>query len=135
MNINGRVNGIGRQSYFVGAYGITVLMRREIDIGRVRRYLTHMIKSFKSKALKKFWERDDASGIRPDWVARIARQLDALDIATAPEDLNIPGFGFHALKADLAGRHAITVSRNWRITFAFEGEDATDIDLEDYHGN
>lgn len=94
-----------------------------------------MIRSFKSRALKRFWERDDASGIRPDWVSRIGRQLDALDIATNPEELNVPGYGFHALKADLAGRYAITVSRNWRITFAFDGEDAVDVDLEDYHGN
>ncbi|MFT0892747.1 type II toxin-antitoxin system RelE/ParE family toxin [Pseudochelatococcus sp. G4_1912] len=94
-----------------------------------------MIKTFKSKALKKFWERDDERGLRPDWVARIGRQLDALDVATRPEDLDIFGYGFHALKGDRAGRFAINVSRNWRITFSFEGEDATDIDLEDYHGN
>jgi len=25
------------------------------------------------------------------------------------------------------------VTGNWRITFAFEGEDAAGIDLEDYH--
>ncbi len=28
----------------------------------------------------------------------------------------------------------VTVARNWRITFAFDGEDAVDVDLEDYHG-
>jgi plasmid maintenance system killer protein len=25
--------------------------------------------------------------------------------------------------------------RNWRLTFAFEGIDATEVDLEDYHGD
>jgi hypothetical protein len=29
---------------------------------------------------------------------RALRRLDALDQATRPEDLNIPGFDFHALK-------------------------------------
>jgi hypothetical protein len=28
----------------------------------------------------------------------------------------------------------MTVSRNWRLTFGWEGEDAVDVDLEDYHG-
>ncbi|MBX3492159.1 MAG: type II toxin-antitoxin system RelE/ParE family toxin [Parvibaculum sp.] len=92
-----------------------------------------MLKSFKSKALRKFWERSDTSGLRPDWIARIERQLDALDQATRPEDVDLPGFGFHALKGNLAGRYALTVSKNWRLTFAFDGEDITDVDLEDYH--
>jgi len=28
---------------------------------------------------------------------------------------------------------SVTVSGNWRVTFRFEGEDAFDVDLEDYH--
>lgn len=49
--------------------------------------------------------------------------------------MDIPGMGFHPLRGDQSGRFAVTVSRNWRVTFAFEGEHATDVDLEDYHGN
>ncbi|NGM38597.1 hypothetical protein G4G93_32680 [Methylobacterium sp. DB0501] len=94
-----------------------------------------MIKSFRSKALTRFWTKSDASGLRPDWVRRIDRQLVLLDQATRPEDMDIVTYGFHALSGDLAGRYAITVSRNWRLTFAFDGQDATDIDLEDYHGS
>jgi len=48
--------------------------------------------------------------------------------------MNVVTFGFHALTGDQTGRSAITVSRNWRLTFAFDGQDATEIDLEDYHG-
>lgn len=48
--------------------------------------------------------------------------------------MDLPGLGFHALTGDLAGRFAVSVSRNWRITFAWDGDDATDVDLEDYHG-
>ncbi len=32
-----------------------------------------------------------------------------------------------------AGTWSVTVSGNWRVTFTFEGEDAFDVDLEDYH--
>jgi toxin HigB-1 len=58
----------------------------------------------------------------------------ALDVAESPGHLDSPGFGFHALTADMAGRFALTVSRNWRITFAWSDEGPCDIDLEDYHG-
>ncbi|NIC39364.1 hypothetical protein HBJ58_22235 [Halomonas desiderata] len=39
----------------------------------------------------------------------------------------------HSLKGDLAGHWAITVNGNWRLTFAFEGEDAILVDYQDYH--
>jgi proteic killer suppression protein len=92
-----------------------------------------MIRSFRSRALKRYWTRSDASGLRPDWVRRLGRQLDLLDAATRPDDMNAIGYGFHALTGNKAGRYAVTVSRNWRLTFAFEGDDAVEVDLEDYH--
>ena len=58
-----------------------------------------------------------------------------LDQAARAEDMNVTTFGFHALKGDQAGRFSITVSKNWRLTFTFEGQDATEVDLEDYHGD
>lgn len=45
-----------------------------------------------------------------------------------------PGSGFHPLTGDKAGRYALTVSRNWRLTFARDCTDATDLDLENLHG-
>jgi plasmid maintenance system killer protein len=53
--------------------------------------------------------------------------------AMRPDDMNLPGYRFGRLKGDRAGTYAVTVTGNWRITFAFEGEDATGIDLEDDH--
>lgn len=93
-----------------------------------------MIANFRSKALQRFWTKSDASGLRPDWVRRIGRQLELLDKATGPQDMDVITYGFHALQGDLAGRYAITVSRTWRLTFAFDEQDAVDVDLEDYHG-
>lgn len=48
--------------------------------------------------------------------------------------MDLVTYGFHRLVGDRRGRFSITVSRNWRLTFAFEGGDAVDVDLEDYHG-
>lgn len=48
--------------------------------------------------------------------------------------MDVVTFGFHDLRGDLAGRYAVVVSRNWRLTFGFDGQDAIEVDLEDYYG-
>ena len=93
-----------------------------------------MIRSFRHKGLERFWVRSDASQLRPDWIKRIDRLLRAIDAARRVEDLPVAGTGMPALRGDHKGRYAMTVSRNWRMTFGWEGESAVDIDLEDYHG-
>lgn len=93
-----------------------------------------MLCTFKSRSLRAYWENNDEAGIRPDWLKKTRIILDALHAATAPEELNLPGFGFHPLKGDRAGIYSVKVSRNWRITFRWDGYDAIDVDLEDYHG-
>ena len=93
-----------------------------------------MLRSIRHRGLQRFWTRGDASGLRPDWTAKIGRLMDALDLARKPQDLAIIGIGFHALRGNLKGRYAMTVSRNWRLTFGWDGEDAIEVDLEDYHG-
>jgi len=47
--------------------------------------------------------------------------------------MRLPGLPLHALKGDLKGCYAVTVKTNWRIIFRFEGGDAHDIELVDYH--
>jgi proteic killer suppression protein len=93
-----------------------------------------MIQSFRDKALKRYWTKADPTGLRPDWVKRIRLILSRLDAANGPDEMNLPGLSYHALTGEMAGRFAVLVSRNWRITFAFDGENAVDVDLEDYHG-
>ena len=39
----------------------------------------------------------------------------------------------HILTGNLKGRYAVTVTRNWRITFAWEDGDAVQVNFEDYH--
>lgn len=59
--------------------------------------------------------------------------LDRLDAAARAEDMNVPGWRLHPLLGDQKGRWAVAVSGNLRLTFAFDGEDAVGVDLEDYH--
>lgn len=56
-----------------------------------------------------------------------------LDAAVCPEDMNDPGLRFHALSGDRKGRYSVRLTANWRVTFGWQGEDAVDVDLEDYH--
>jgi len=92
-----------------------------------------MIKSFKSKALREFFATGSARRLNVQNPARIGRILRALDDAERPEDMNLPGLRFHGLKGDQKGRYAVDASGNWRITFGFDGVDAIDVDLQDYH--
>ena len=92
-----------------------------------------MIGSFRSKALKRFWTKGVVRHLPDDHIDKISQILDLLDAATTPEEMNIPGFAFHSLSGQSMGRYAVKVSANYRITFAFEGADAIEIDYEDYH--
>lgn len=94
-----------------------------------------MIEGFKSRALRRYWTRGDEAGIRADWRKKVQIVLSRLDVARRPTEMNVPGLGFHRLKGDRAGRFAVWVSRNWRITFSWKGENAKDVDMEDYHGD
>ena len=92
-----------------------------------------MIQSFRDKGLQRLAERGDPSKLSVQNVARVERILSRLDTISTPEDANLPGWRFHTLSGDQEGRYALLVSGNWRITFGWEGEDAVDVDLEDYH--
>ena len=92
-----------------------------------------MIRSFKHRGLQRLFVRDDRSGIRPDLVENVEDILGRLNQATTPQALNLPGYRLHPLKGDLRGFWSATVRANWRIIFRFEGEDAFDVELIDYH--
>lgn len=92
-----------------------------------------MIVKFRHRGLERFFRNSDHRGIPATSAARIRRMLDALDAASSPEDMNMPGYRFHGLRGDRGGTYSVTVTGNYRITFQFSGEDATNVDLEDYH--
>jgi proteic killer suppression protein len=92
-----------------------------------------VIKSFRHKGLKRLFETGDRRAVSADLADRLRRQLDVLNRARSTRDLNLPGYRLHQLKGNRAGTWSVTVSGNWRVTFTFEGEDAFDVDLEDYH--
>ena len=92
-----------------------------------------MIKSFRHKGLKVFFETGSTRGINPQHANKLKRQLSKLDEATKPESMNIPGWDIHPLHGDLKEHWSVKVSGNWRITFMFENGDPVLLDYQDYH--
>src|SRR6266702_4477815 len=90
-----------------------------------------VIRSFKNKALERFFATGDRRRLSVHNPRRISNILRALDDASRPEDMNLPGFRFHALVGRDRRRYAVNASGNWRITFRWTDGDAIDVDLED----
>ena len=92
-----------------------------------------VIKSFAHKGLEAFFANGSKAGIQPVHAPRLRRQLAQLDQAATPQDMNVPGWKLHPLKGSLAGHWGVWVSGNWRLTFKFDGADASVVDYQDYH--
>lgn len=88
---------------------------------------------FRHKGLAKFFSTGSVSGIQPAHAKRLQLILGRLNASTKPKDMDLPGLRFHELKGSDKGRWSVWVNGNWRVTFRFEGADASDIDYEDYH--
>ena len=92
-----------------------------------------MIRRFRHKGLERFFASGDSSGINAQHAARLRRLLTQLNASTGPAGMNLPGYRLHQLKGERRGQWAVSVSGNWRLVFDFEGDDATQVDLVDYH--
>jgi toxin HigB-1 len=92
-----------------------------------------MIKRFRHKGLGDLFRTGSTKGVNPQLASKLRRILLRLDNGPLPDAMRLPGFRLHQLKGDREGTWSLTVSGNWRVTFEIEGEDATNVDLEDYH--
>lgn len=96
-------------------------------------YNKTMIRTFRHKGLKAFFDTGSKKGIQPHHALRLSRQLARLDLAKNADDMNVPGWRLHALDGVLTGHYSVTVNGNWRMTFKFEDGDAVLVDYQDYH--
>ena len=92
-----------------------------------------MIRSFKSRALRRFMERGEARRIHPEHRDTVRDILVRLNASETPDDMDLPGFRLHRLRGEYAGLWAVTVSANWRVILRFEDGHAADVDYLDYH--
>lgn len=96
-----------------------------------------MIQSFADAATEDLFNgvnSKEARGFDKRLWTIIARKLDMVNAATALSDLKVPpGNQLHALDKDQAGRHAIRINDQYRITFRFENGHSHKVRCEDYH--
>ena len=93
-----------------------------------------MIKSWKHKGLKAFYETGSTKGIASQHSRRLKALLHLLDSANSAEVLvGYPGLHMHALTGRQKNLYSVRVSGNWRLVFGFENEDIVKIDYLDYH--
>ena len=90
------------------------------------------IVSIRHKALRRLATKGDRRIMEAD---RLVDMLAFIDAATEFDDLSTPpNFGLHPLTGDRAGSFAMTVTKNWRMTFVkVDDQTIADLDLEDYH--
>lgn len=93
------------------------------------------VESIRHKALRRFFETGNTKGLVGD-VGRLRKLLVFIDAAASLDELQVPpNFGLHPLVGDRKGQWAMTVTRNWRLTFRLDADGALiELDLEDYHG-
>lgn len=93
-----------------------------------------MIKTFADRRTEELFVTGDAKRVAADVARRALRKLELVHVATQLSDLRVPpGNRLHALKADRAGQHSISVNDQWRICFRFVDGDAYDVEFCDYH--
>ncbi len=91
-----------------------------------------MIKSFRHKGLGDLFMADDGRRVRPDLVERCRVRLSALNGATRPADMNVPGFDFHALRGK-PKLYSVHVNGRWCLTCEWQDGHPVRVDLEQYH--
>jgi proteic killer suppression protein len=90
------------------------------------------ILSFRHKGLKELFQDGKTAKIDKRMHERTIARLDALHEAKRPEDMDIPGFDFHALRGFDPTRYTVHVNGPWCVTFEFEGGNARRVDFENY---
>jgi proteic killer suppression protein len=96
-----------------------------------------MIVSFGDRATEDLYHNRPTSTARRfprDIVAVSLVKMDMLNGAAAVQDLRSPpGNRLKSLKGDLSGYHSIRVNDQWRLVFRWEGNNAHEVRLTDYH--
>ncbi|MDO9556457.1 MAG: type II toxin-antitoxin system RelE/ParE family toxin [Coriobacteriia bacterium] len=96
-----------------------------------------MIVSFGDRATEDLYHNRPTSRARrfPNDIVNLALvKLDMLNGASAVLDLRSPpGNRLEVLKGDLKGLHSIRVNDQWRLVFRWEGNNADEVRLMDYH--
>lgn len=93
-----------------------------------------MIRTFADAETERFFTTGKSRHFPPDVLKRAVMRLTQLDAATSVNDLRMPSSNrLEALSGDRAGRWSIRINDQWRVCFRFDGGEAYDVEIVDYH--
>jgi len=93
-----------------------------------------MIKSFKCKETEKIFNRNYSKKFSKEINELSFRKLRMLNRATVINDLKVPpGNKLEKLKGDRKGQYSIRINNQFRICFDWSGQDASNVEIVDYH--
>ena len=116
----------------IGSFGRNRVCRI-LQVRNTLCYANPVIRTFRHGGIEAFFRTGSKAGIQPKHETRLRILLTTLHLASTPFDMNRPGWDCHLLKGDLRGHWSVKVNGNWRLTFAFEEQDAILVDYQDYH--
>lgn len=108
----------------------------QISLGRytVTWYSLLVIRSFRGKVGEDLWGGRTPKGFPAMLVRPALRKLSMLHAAISLEDLAaVPGNRLEKLRGDRQGQHSVRINDRWRICFVWQGNDAHDVEVCDYH--
>jgi proteic killer suppression protein len=93
-----------------------------------------LIKTFKDDETQKIYQRQPSRKL-PDDIQQVAlRKLRMINNAISINDLRVPPANrLEKLSGNRAGQWSIWINDQWRVCFWWEGSDAYDVEITDYH--
>jgi proteic killer suppression protein len=93
-----------------------------------------VIKSFSSEETERLWNGFRPRRLPPDLQQRALVKLQLINAAVELDFLRLPpGNRLEALKGDRKGQHSIRINEQWRLCFVWNGTDADQVEIVDYH--
>lgn len=93
-----------------------------------------MIRSFRDTETERLFRRERRSKFTRQLQRAGLRKLLLLDAAESLDDLRVPpGNRLEKLAGNREGQHSIRVNDQYRICFHWQGGEAHDVEIVDYH--
>jgi len=93
-----------------------------------------VIISFRCEETQKIFEGVRSRKLPSDIQQVSRRKLRMINSAESLNDLRIPPANrLEALKGGRSGQHNIRINDQWRICFVWQGGNATNVEIVDYH--
>lgn len=93
-----------------------------------------MIRSFRDRDTERLFHRERVGKFARPLQRVSLRKLLLLDASESLDDLRVPPANrLEKLAGDRQGQYSIRITNQWRICFRWEGGNAYDVEIVDYH--